>query len=102
VQYVAQVSNRSADALMEAQLAEADRYAPYEYTKAAAYQDKAREQAALASWELSLDYGRRAEEFAQRARALARQRAQRRAGASDAGSPSAPAPAAPPNRPQEP
>jgi hypothetical protein len=64
---------------MEAQLAEADRYAPYEYTKAVAYQDKAREEAAEASFELSLDYGRRAEEFAQRAKALARQRAARRA-----------------------
>jgi hypothetical protein len=79
VQYIGQVSGRTSAALRAAHLAEADRFAPYEYTKAAAYYDKAREEAAGSSFELAVDYGRRSQEFAQRAQALARQRAERRA-----------------------
>jgi len=79
VQYVGQVSGRAKAALIDAQLADADRFAPYEYGKARAYETKAREEAAESSFELAIAYGRRAEEFARRAQVVARERAARRA-----------------------
>ena len=87
IQYVGQVSGRSSTALLQADLVEADRLAPYEFTKARAYDLKAREEAAESSFELAIGYGRRAEEFARRAQVIARERAERRARAAERAEP---------------
>jgi hypothetical protein len=71
VEYINQVSFKAASALAAAKEAQADRYAPYEYTAADAYLHKAREEAAYAQYQDSIEYGRKAEEQAHRARALA-------------------------------
>ena len=70
VEYINQVGNKAASAVSAAKLAEADRYAPYEYTAAAEYLHKAREEAGHAEYEDAIEYGRKAEELANRARAL--------------------------------
>ena len=71
VEYINQVSFKAASALAAAKEAQADRYAPYEYTAAEAYLHKAREEAAYAQYQDSIEYGRRAEEQAHKARAIA-------------------------------
>ncbi|HZL19083.1 MAG TPA: DUF4398 domain-containing protein [Polyangia bacterium] len=70
VEYINQVGNRAASAVSAAKLAQADRYAPYEYTAAEAYLHKAREEAGHAEYEDAIEYGRKAEELAKRARAI--------------------------------
>ena len=47
VEYISQVGNRAASAVSSAKLAQADRYAPYEYTAAEEYLHKAREEGGL-------------------------------------------------------
>jgi hypothetical protein len=71
VEYINQVSFKAASALAAAKEAQADRYAPYEYTAAEAYLHKAREEAAYAQYQDSIEYGRKAEDQAHRARAIA-------------------------------
>ena len=71
VEYINQVSFKAASALAAAKEAQADRYAPYEYTAAEAYLHKAREEAAYAQYQDSIEYGRKAEEQAHKARAIA-------------------------------
>jgi hypothetical protein len=71
VEYINQVSFKAASALAAAKEAQADRYAPYEYTAADAYLHKAREEAAYAQYQDSIEYGRKAEEQAHKARAIA-------------------------------
>ncbi|HVV49162.1 MAG TPA: DUF4398 domain-containing protein [Polyangia bacterium] len=70
VEYIDQVGNRAASAVSAAKLASADRYAPYEYTKAEEYLHKAREEAGHAEYEDAIDFGQKAEEFANLARAI--------------------------------
>ncbi|HEX3903900.1 MAG TPA: DUF4398 domain-containing protein [Polyangia bacterium] len=70
VEYINQVGNKAASAVSAAKLASAERYAPYEYTKAEEYLHKAREEAGHAEYEDAIEYGRKAEEFANRARAI--------------------------------
>jgi hypothetical protein len=70
VEYINQVGNRAASAVSAAKLAQSDRYAPYEYTAAEAYLHKAREEAGHAEYEDAIEYGRKAEELANRARAI--------------------------------
>lgn len=74
VEYLSQVSGRASSALLQAQRAEADRLAPYELTKASAYYTKALEEGSESSFQVAVEYGKRAEEFAQRATAVARER----------------------------
>ena len=69
VEYINQVGNRAASAVSAAKLASADRYAPYEFTKAEEYLHKAREEAGHAEYEDAIDYGHKAEELANLARA---------------------------------
>ena len=71
VEYISQVGNKAASAVSAAKLAQADRYAPYEYTAAEEYLHKAREEAGYAEYQDSIEYGRRAEDLANRARAIA-------------------------------
>ena len=71
IEYLNQVGAKAASAVAAAKLAQADRYAPYEYTAAEEYLHKAREEAAYAEYQDSIEYGRKAEELANRARAIA-------------------------------
>jgi hypothetical protein len=71
VEYISQVGNKAASAVSAAKLAQADRYAPYEYTAAEEYLHKAREEAGYAEYQDAIEYGRRAEDLANRARAIA-------------------------------
>jgi hypothetical protein len=74
IEYFNQVGAKAASAVAAAKEAEADRYAPYEYTAAEAYLHKAREEAGYAQYQDSIEFGRRAEELAHRARAIAMSR----------------------------
>jgi hypothetical protein len=71
VEYISQVGNKAASAVSAAKLAEADRYAPYEYTAAEEYLHKAREEGGYAQYQDAIDYGHKAEDLANRARAIA-------------------------------
>jgi hypothetical protein len=70
VEYINQVGNKAASAVSAAKLASAERYAPYEYTAAEEYLHKAREEAGHAEYGDAIEYGRKAEELANRARAI--------------------------------
>jgi hypothetical protein len=74
IEYLNQVSSKAASALADAKRAQADRYAPYEYTAAEEYLHKAREEAGYAEYQDSIEFGRKAEELAHRARAIAMSR----------------------------
>ena len=74
VEYLAQVSGRASAALAQAHRAGGDAHAPYEYTMASEYLRKAREDAGRSHYQTSLDYGRKAEEFAHRALAITREK----------------------------
>ncbi len=71
VEYISQVSNRAATAVSSAKLSQADRYAPYEYTAAEEYLHKAREEGGYAEYQDAIEFGKKAEDFANRARAIA-------------------------------
>jgi Domain of unknown function (DUF4398) len=71
VEYISQVGNRAASAVSAAKLAQADRYAPYEYTAAEEYLHKAREEGGYAEYQDAIEYGRIAEDMANKARAIA-------------------------------
>ena len=71
VEYISQVGNKAASAVSAAKLAQADRYAPYEYTAAEEYLHKAREEAGYSEYQDSIEYGQKAEDLANRARAIA-------------------------------
>jgi hypothetical protein len=70
--YVKDVSPRAAAALDQARVDQAERSAPYEYTKATLYYDKAREEAGHAYYQNAVDWGRRSQDCSRRASALAR------------------------------
>jgi hypothetical protein len=71
VEYLNQVTRRAATAFAAAQKVDAERLAPYEYYTAKEFLHKSREVAGYSRYQLALDYGRRAEEAALKARALA-------------------------------
>jgi hypothetical protein len=71
IEYINQVGVKAASAVSAAKLAQADRYAPYEYTAAEEYLHKAREEAGYAEYEDAIEFGRRAEDFANKGRAIA-------------------------------
>jgi hypothetical protein len=71
VEYISQVGNKAASAVSSAKLAQADRFAPYEYTAAEEYLHKAREEAGYAEYQDAIEFGRKAEDLANRARAIA-------------------------------
>lgn len=74
VEYVAQVGGRASSSLAQARREKADELAPYEYTAAGEYLKKAREEAGRSQFQTALEYGKIAEEMADRSRALARER----------------------------
>ena len=75
IQYQRQVNNKAASAVVAARNAKAAGYAPYEYTAATEYLNKAREEADHAEYQIAIEYGRRAEALAIRARAIAEEKA---------------------------
>jgi len=83
VGYLQQVQGRARQAVSEARQAGADRAAPYEFTAAVEYLKKAEEEGAHAEYRVSIELGRRSEDFAKRALALARQPGSAPAGAQD-------------------
>ena len=91
IEYLNQVSSKAATAVVAAKQAQADRYAPYEYTAAEEYLHKAREEAAYAEYQDAIEYGHKAEDLAKRARAIAMSRLN-----SPSAGEAAPAPAAEP------
>lgn len=74
VEYIAQVGGRASSSLAQARREKADQLAPYEYTAAGAYLMKAKEEAGRSQFQAALEYGKIAEEMADRSRALARER----------------------------
>jgi hypothetical protein len=71
VRYLSQVDGNAARAVADAKRADAYRFAPYEYTAAVEYLHKAREEGGHAEYQIAIEYGRRCEELAIRARAIA-------------------------------
>jgi hypothetical protein len=67
VTYVSQVSREATAAVTRARAAGADKRAPYWFTLATEYLDKAREEAAQADFQSAVRLGRRATEAAERA-----------------------------------
>ncbi len=78
--YLREVSTRAAASLEQARADGAERYAPYELTKASLYYDKAREDAGYADYQQAIDWGRRSQDCSTRASALARSAESKRAG----------------------
>ena len=95
IEYINQVSTRAVSALAAAKKVGADQYAPYEYTAAEAYLHKAREEGAYAQYQDAIEYGRRAEELADRARAISVTRMNQPEGAPAPPGPASPSRAAP-------
>jgi hypothetical protein len=77
--YIKDVSPRVAAALEQARADQAERFAPYELTKASLYYDKAREEAGHAYYQNAVDWGRRSQDCSRRASALARSAQAKRA-----------------------
>jgi hypothetical protein len=75
IEYLNQVASKAATAVAEAQKADAERWAPYEYWSAVEYLHKAREEGGYADFQVAVDFARKAQEFARQARDLARERA---------------------------
>lgn len=99
IEYINQVGIKAASAVSAAKLAQADRYAPFEYTAAEEYLHKAREEAAYAEYQEAIEFGRKSEEMANRGRAIAVSRLSQGGGASSVSTPARereePRPAAP-------
>ena len=72
VVYLKEVSTRTAAALNQAKADGAYKHAPYEYTKADLYYEKAREDAGRAHFQDAIDWGRRSQDCSSRASALAK------------------------------
>jgi hypothetical protein len=87
IEYINQVGVKAAGAVSAAKLAQADRYAPYEYTAAEEYLHKAREEAAYAQYEDAIEFGRKAEELANKGRAIAVAKLSQSASASSVATP---------------
>lgn len=87
IEYINQVGVKAAGAVSAAKLAQADRYAPYEYTAAEEYLHKAREEAAYAEYEDAIEFGRKAEELANKGRAIAVTKLSQSASASSVATP---------------
>ncbi|MBI5479887.1 MAG: hypothetical protein HY906_13565 [Deltaproteobacteria bacterium] len=70
VEYLNQVTRRAATAQAAAEKVDAEKLAPYEYWTGKEFLHKARELAGYARYQLAIEYGRKAEEAALKARAI--------------------------------
>lgn len=75
IEYVNQVTRRASSELDAAKAVEADKHAPYWYTLAVEFLNKAREEASSADFQAANRYGRRSAEASRRARAISIERA---------------------------
>jgi hypothetical protein len=71
VNYISQVSLKASNAVEAARAAQAERYAPYEYTSAVEYLHKAKEEAGYADHQAAVHFGQKAEEMAEKAKKVA-------------------------------
>jgi hypothetical protein len=71
VEYLNQVTRRAASAQAAAEKVDAEKLAPYEYWTGKEFLHKARELAGYARYQLAIEYGRKAEEAALKARSIA-------------------------------
>jgi hypothetical protein len=71
VTYIAQVSRGASGDVAAARAANAERYAPYEYTAAVEYLHKAREEEGYADHQAAVHFGKLASDYAQKAREIA-------------------------------
>jgi hypothetical protein len=71
VQYISTVSRGASADLDAAKAAGADKYAPYEYTAAAEYLHKAREEEGYADHQAAIHFGQVASDMAKKAREIA-------------------------------
>ena len=71
IEYINQVTRRASSEVEAARAARADKFAPYEYTLAVEYLNKAREEAAAADYQAANRFGRKSATAAAEARALA-------------------------------
>lgn len=71
VLYLREVRIRAAAFLDQAKADGGEQYAPYEFTKASLYYDKAREDAGHADYQHAIEWGRRSQACSSRASALA-------------------------------
>jgi hypothetical protein len=67
IRYIDQVTRRASTEVEAARAAQADRYAPYWYTLAVEYLDKAREEGSRADFQAAHRFGKRAEDAARKA-----------------------------------
>jgi hypothetical protein len=74
IQFVSQVTIRAEKAVADAKLQRADKYAPYEYYGAEAFLEQAMHRASLGDFQTSYRYGKRAEQMANKAAKLSKQR----------------------------
>jgi hypothetical protein len=75
IEYLNQVTRKASQAVAEAQKADAERWAPYEYWGAVEYLHKAREEAGYADFGVAIELGKKATDLATQARSLAIERA---------------------------
>lgn len=71
VQYITKVSQDAASQVAAAKAANAEKYAPYEYTAAVEYLHKAREEEGYADHQAAVHFGRLASENAEKAKKIA-------------------------------
>jgi hypothetical protein len=79
VEYLNQVTRRAATAQAAAEKVDAEKLAPYEYWTGKEFLHKARELAGYARFQLAIEYGRKAEEAALKARTIALEKKGQRA-----------------------
>jgi hypothetical protein len=79
VEYLNQVTRRAATAQAAAEKVDAEKLAPYEYWTGKEFLHKARELAGYARFQLAIEYGRKAEEAALKARAISLEKKGQRA-----------------------
>lgn len=75
VQYITTVTSQASSEVAAAKSANAEKYAPFEYTAAVEYLHKAREEEGYADHENAIKYGRLAKEHAEKAKKLAIEKA---------------------------
>lgn len=72
VLYLREVSTRAAAFLEQAKADGGEEYAPYEFTKARLYYDRAREAGGHADYQHAIEWGRRSQDCSNRASSLAK------------------------------
>lgn len=77
IQYITYITLQASRQVEQAKGLRAEKYAPYEYTAAVENLTKAKELAGHARFQDSVEFGKRARDFAKKAQSVARERANR-------------------------